>query len=151
MGTLASLAATIIFPDLEKSLDLFIFANLFAMLAVLGSFSFLKLLKLRLAWNSSIIAMNKIKQFYVAENENLKNAFYWTERSIPGPGKTFTIAYMMGLTVALCASLCFGISILLGLYLLVGKYYYLVMAIVVCVIFLLHIVIWSIGSHSHSR
>lgn len=115
LGSATTLIAATIFPDFEKPLHLYIFMFLFLGFYILGVFSFLKIIKLRLAWTNSVIAMNEIKEFYIGKLSgiSLEAAFKWRMNSIPNVGKKWTIAFLMYIVTAFLASLSLSLSVLL--------------------------------------
>lgn len=108
LATAGTLIATLILGDLNNNFHLFIFGVLFAGLAVLGIMSLLKLAKLRLAWIDSIRTMHRIKSYYIQNNADLEKAFRWTDKTIPSPGKKWTVAFLMAVTISFLSSFSVG-------------------------------------------
>jgi len=78
---------------------------LFAALTGLGALTIAQLARLRAAWHESAEAMNTIKDFYIQHNRDIESAFKWRRASIPPTYKTFSIANLMAIEVALLSAL----------------------------------------------
>ncbi len=87
------------------------YALLFGLLGVVGLFTLLKLIRLRQAWHDSVLAMNQIKDFYLAHYPSLEKAFHWRTTSVPPLGKLWTITFDLALLVALVDSVAMGVAI----------------------------------------
>ncbi len=87
------------------------YALLFALLAVIGFFTLLKLIRLRQAWYESVRAMNTIKDFYLKHFTGLEPAFLWKVDSIPALGKPWTITFNLSILVMIidCAALAVAV------------------------------------------
>ena len=83
-------------------------------LSVLGLFTVLKLIKLRQAWHDSVLAMNQIKDFYIAHFPELQPAFRWRTGTIPAPGRAFTITFDLVALVALIDSAALGAAVVVA-------------------------------------
>lgn len=83
-------------------------ALIFFVVGVLGLFTVLKLIRLRQAWHDSLLAMNRIKDFYLQHYPGLAPAFRWRTETIPPPGKVGTITFDLTVLVALIDSLAVG-------------------------------------------
>jgi hypothetical protein len=116
LATAGTLVATVVAVDLtgDQAL-LLVFALLFAGLGVLGTVSFLQLIKLRLAWIESARAMCQIKEFYIRVHGQiqLEDAFRWRMATIPAAGQKWTVAFLMAVVTALLSSVCIGAAVLL--------------------------------------
>lgn len=122
LGTIVSLIALTIFPDLENTFHVYIFILIFLGISMLGFFSFLKLIKLRIAWIQSVQAMNTIKDFYRKNLReiSLQDALLWRRGTIPKPGKKWTITFLMGTVSSILSSIAASVAIVLWLYLISG-------------------------------
>ena len=87
------------------------YAALLSALALLGLFTVLKLIKLRQAWYDSVLAMNRIKDFYLTHFPELAPAFRWRSATIPAPGRAFTITFDLVALVALIDSTALGAAV----------------------------------------
>lgn len=85
-----------------------VFAAAFFLIGMLGWFSVLKLIRLRQAWHDSVLAMNRIKDFYVAYFPEIAPAFRWRTETIPVPGRLGTISFDLTMLVALLDSVAVG-------------------------------------------
>jgi hypothetical protein len=81
------------------------FGLLFAGLYLIGHLTVLQLARLRRAWRESVMAMNQMKDYYIAHFQELglENAFAWRGNTIPAGGKRDSLAYLLVLSVALIA------------------------------------------------
>lgn len=82
------------------------FGLLFAGLSAIGYLTLLQLARLRKAWRESVVAMNQLKDYYVARFPQLEmgKAFAWRAGTIPPADKPDSLAYLLALSVALIAS-----------------------------------------------
>ena len=85
-------------------------AGLFFVLTILGWLTVAQLARLRQAWYNAAEAMNKMKDFYVARNKELADAFLWKTGSMPQKFKVDSISFYTALEVALLSALTFGAS-----------------------------------------
>jgi hypothetical protein len=74
----------------------------------------LKLIRLRQAHRESLIAMNKIKMFYIdqfrAQLPKIENAFHWRLETIP-PGEKFgNVTFLVCYTTAVLGCFCFAMA-----------------------------------------
>jgi hypothetical protein len=81
-----------------------VYAIIFAMLALIGFFTLMKLVRLRQAWHDSVLTMNRIKDFYVERFPELASALRWRTATIPPPGKVWTITFSLCVLVAIIDS-----------------------------------------------
>ncbi|GAP15831.1 hypothetical protein LARV_03624 [Longilinea arvoryzae] len=82
------------------------FSLLFAGLGVIGILTLLQLARLRRAWRESVVAMNQLKDYYIAHCREiqLEKAFAWRGSTIPPAAKRNSLAYLLALSVILIAS-----------------------------------------------
>jgi hypothetical protein len=85
-----------------------LFASVGFLIGLVGLFTVLKLIRLRLAWHDSALAMNRIKDFYLAHYPELAPAFRWRTQTLPPPGQVGTITFDLAGLVALVDSLALG-------------------------------------------
>jgi membrane protein YdbS with pleckstrin-like domain len=90
-----------------------VYVVVFALLGVIGFFILMKLVRLRQAWYDSVLAMNQIKDFYLQKFPELEKAFRWRTKTIPPPGKLWTITFNLALLVAIIDSVALGIAVYL--------------------------------------
>lgn len=83
-------------------------AGLFLVVTLLGWLTMLQLSRLRLAWYDAADAMNKMKEFYIARNNDLADAFLWKAGSLPKKFKINSISFFITVEVALMSALTFG-------------------------------------------
>jgi hypothetical protein len=109
---LAALFGTQFFDSNAISAPLeFMFSGLFLLLTLLGTSSIMQLARLRAAWYESMLAMNQIKEFMVAQNKDLDTAFRWTTRTLPPKFKLNSVSFYQAIEVALISGLMFGASV----------------------------------------
>ena len=92
----------------------FMFCGLFILLTLLGSSTIIQLARLRAAWHESMLAMNQIKDFMVAQHPELSQAFRWKTSTLPSKYKRNSVSYYQAVEVALIGGLMFGASSLLS-------------------------------------
>lgn len=84
------------------------FAALFGVLALMGLTTIIKLARLRLAWFASVRAMNRLKEYYVAEMPALRPVFEFNNQALPPRFTWYSLGGLMMLEVALVGSLTLG-------------------------------------------
>ena len=89
----------------------FMFAGLFTLLTLLGGSTILQLARLRSAWHESMLAMNQIKDFMVAQHPELSQAFRWKTSTLPSKYKRNSVSYFQAVEVALIGGLMFGAAV----------------------------------------
>jgi hypothetical protein len=87
------------------------FAGLFTLLTLLGGSTILQLARLRSAWHESMLAMNQIKDFMVAQHPELSQAFRWKTSTLPSKYKRNSVSYFQAVEVALIGGLMFGAAV----------------------------------------
>lgn len=87
------------------------FAFIFLVLFVLGILTLLQLVRLRLAWLESIMAMNHIKEHITIDYPQMLGYFRWTMATTPPAFKFNSIGYVIALMVSLLSGIAVGSSI----------------------------------------
>ena len=87
-----------------------VYAIVFAMLALIGFFTLMKLVRLRQAWYDSVLTMNRIKDYYVERFPELAKALRWRTTTIPPPGKIWTITFSLCVLVAIIDSTALAVA-----------------------------------------
>ncbi len=106
LASIATFIGSFFLPGLSGVISPLAFSLLFLILFVFGLMSLFKLAKLRTSWVSSVKAMLKIKEFYVANTyEGLEHAFRWTSDTLPKADKAWSVAFLMALTTMFLNSL----------------------------------------------
>ena len=86
----------------------------FILVGLLGFFFLRTFIRLRQAFVGSMIAMSKIKEYYLrhlrADQPHLDLAFDWRLKSVPEADRSFTVSYLMAHLVASIDSLSFGLG-----------------------------------------
>jgi hypothetical protein len=85
-----------------------VFAAVFWLVGMTGVFTLLHLIRLRQAWHDSMLAMNRIKEFYIKRFPHIAEAFLWRESTIPPLNRWGSITFYMCLFVVMLDSLAFG-------------------------------------------
>jgi len=88
-----------------------VFSGAFVLLTLLGASTVLQLARLRSAWHESMMAMNQIKDFAMAQNPELKTAFRWKTNTLPKKYKKGSVSYYQAYEVALISGLMFSASL----------------------------------------
>ena len=99
------------FLDLKSALPRTVnlmFGGLFLLLTLLGTSTIMQLARLRVAWYESMLAMNQLKDYMIAENKPLAKAFRWQSNTLPPKYRTNSVSYFQALEVALISGLMFG-------------------------------------------
>lgn len=106
---LAALFSTQLFePERFTQSVKLLFSLLFALLTMLGASTVLQLARLRGSWYESMLAMNHMKDFAMAERPELAGAFRWKTTTLPQKYKTNSVSYYQAVEVALIGGLMFG-------------------------------------------
>jgi hypothetical protein len=88
-----------------------LFSVVFLFLGFIGLVALLQLIRLRQAWLDSVLAMNKIKQFYEEHTElEISPAFRWKITSIPPGDKLFSLSFSFILIITVTNSLALTLS-----------------------------------------
>ena len=88
------------------------FCALFSFLTVLGYLTIAQLARLRTAWMDSVMAMNRIKTYYINNiGTDLGSAFLWTDEVAPKGYKPGSVANYLAYQVALLSGLIFAASV----------------------------------------
>jgi len=87
------------------------FAGLFTALALMGLLTVLQLARLRHAWFEGLDAMNRIKEYYIANFKGLEKAFAWRGDSLPSKFKPASVGFMLVLQVAILAGAALGTAV----------------------------------------
>lgn len=88
------------------------------LMAVVGGLFFYQIIALRRAWARSVMAMNYIKEFYIANNSvftssGLASAFLWNPLTIPSANRRGSVFYFTAMLIALINSAAFFVGIYL--------------------------------------
>jgi hypothetical protein len=82
------------------------------LLCLVGWFYFLTLIRLRQAWHDSVLAMNRIKQFYIEhargiDAATLRGAFRWRPESVPPPDRASTVYFYSAMLIGFLSSIAY--------------------------------------------
>jgi hypothetical protein len=81
------------------------------LLGLVGFFTIFKLIRIRQAWYESVAEMNRIKEFYIEHFPAIAKAFAWRMETIPPPGKTWSVTFILALLVAVIDSSAMGVAV----------------------------------------
>ncbi len=79
-------------------------ALILILVIVFGFSSFLNIIKTRISWYESVVALNKIKDYYIESDKSLEKAFVWRTSTIPLPTKKFSISFIQSAFIAIMNS-----------------------------------------------
>lgn len=86
---------------------------------VLGVVFFMQIIRLRRAFRDSVIAMNRIKEYYLKRllpvAPDATQAFHWRLRSIPSGERLGSVTFLVSFTIAFLGSLCFAGALMVGI------------------------------------
>ena len=116
VGTLIAAIFGASVSDLDAAIETSVqiaFAIIFLGLALHSFLTILQLIRLRLAWIESAMAMNAIKEYYIStlSRDQIDSAFRWRTATVPPKFKANSISALMAVQVALLGGLAFGSSI----------------------------------------
>jgi len=87
-------------------------SGLFILLTILGTSTIMQLAQLRVAWYESALAMNHLKEFMIAQNRELTNAFRWTKDTLPPKFKTNSVSYYQAVEAASISGVMLGTALI---------------------------------------
>lgn len=110
LASAGTLVAAVSLDDLAGPELTTLFSIIFFGLAIYGFISFLMLIKIRIAWKSSIKAMNQIKTYYIQNlrKAELAKAFKWSNLSAPPLNKPWSISFLMTIILIVINSFSIG-------------------------------------------
>lgn len=100
------------------------FVVLFGVLSVMSVLTILQLVRLREAWFDSVAAMNRIKDYYVEHDAELKSAFMWSTGTIPAKFKRWSVAYLLAFQVSVLGGATLGAGVVFAGYLFGGLWWW---------------------------
>ena len=114
VGSFLASMLTVQLDSIGDQLASLAFATLFLILSIYATISLLQLTRLRQAWYSSARAMNRIKNYYVANLPDvpLQDGFEWTMETLPPRYKPWSVAFLLAMQVALLGGASLGAAIL---------------------------------------
>lgn len=89
----------------------FIFSGVFLLLTLMGASTIMQLARLRAAWYESMLAMNQLKEFMIAQNKEISKAFRWTSRTLPPKYKKSSISFYQAREAAILSGVTFTASV----------------------------------------
>ena len=100
------------------------FAGLFLALALRGMLTILELARMRSSWFESIMAMNRIKNYYFEHFEPIKEAFAWRTETAPKKFKINSVGFMLVTQVAILSASALGASVFFALEAITGNLFF---------------------------
>jgi hypothetical protein len=97
--------------DIQSTTVSLMFGGLFTLLTLLGISTIMQLARLRSAWHESMLAMNQLKDFMVAQHPELSGAFRWKTSTLPSKYKVNSVSNYQAVEVALIGGLMFGAGV----------------------------------------
>jgi hypothetical protein len=90
------------------------FVTLFLVLSASGLLTLLQLVRLRQAWFESVLALNRIKEYFIehAESDTLALAFAWRNHTLPRRFKISTLSFLYVIQVAILSGLMVGAAVM---------------------------------------
>jgi hypothetical protein len=90
------------------------FAGVFLLLSVYAVLAFLKIIRLRQAWQSNIAAMDQLKAYFIEHNEDqdLAEALAWSAATIPPKSKAWSLAFLTALQIALAGGAAISVTVI---------------------------------------
>lgn len=89
----------------------FMFSGIFLLLTLMGTSTVVQLAKLRAAWYESMLAMNQLKEFMIAQNKEISKALRWTSRTLPPKYKKSSISFYQAREAAILSGVTFAASV----------------------------------------
>ena len=98
--------------DKQPQIPVLVGTVLLWLLCGIGWVDFLSIIRLRQAWHDSAQTMNQIKYFYIQRDKEfapdvLHRAFRWKQKTLPVPGKFWTVYFYSAMLIALLDSVAF--------------------------------------------
>jgi ADP-ribose pyrophosphatase len=118
VGVLASALTAIFQVGAIKNYILPLTFLLLLLAGLLGVVFFMLIIRLRQAFRDSVIAMNRVKEYYIKHLiphvPDAAVAFHWRLRTIPRGERLGSVTYLVSFTIAFLGSLCFAGAFVVG-------------------------------------
>ena len=146
--TIGGILAAFIVTGLESvdnQLTSAAFAGVFLLLSVYAVLAFLKVIRLRQAWQTNIAAMDQLKAYYIEHNpdQNLAEALAWSATTIPSKSKAWSLAFLTALQIALAGGAAIAVAVIfLGFSLIQSLEVWIwIIALLVAIIYIIDLLI----------
>lgn len=120
LGSFLAAIFTAVFGQSAEGIDFYrlapVFGGLFSVLVAQGIFTLLQLAYLRVAWFSSVEAMNAIKAHYEDSFPHFEEVFLWRSSTLPKRFKPNSAGFILALQVILLTGIAAGGAIWLFRY-----------------------------------
>jgi hypothetical protein len=110
-GTLIAALYSTQLQNVDLALLYHAFAFVFLILFVFGMLTVMQLVRLRLAWRESVLAMNHIKAEVIRRDPALKSAFRWSVENTPKAFKLNSIGFILASMVGLLSGVSMGLAV----------------------------------------
>lgn len=118
VGVLASALTAIFQLGAIKNYILPLTFLLLLLAGLLGVVFFMLIIRLRQAHRDSVIAMNRVKEYYIKHLAphvpDAAKAFHWRLRTIPRGERLGSVTYLVSFSIAFLGSLCFAGAFVVG-------------------------------------
>ena len=98
-------------PQFFSTTVKFMFSGLFVLLTLMGTSTIVQLAQLRSAWYESMLAMNQLTDFMMAQKKELSKAFRWKTGTLPSKYKKNSISYYQAREAAVISGITFGAAV----------------------------------------
>src|SRR6185369_5330197 len=105
LANIVTLVSAAILPTVFNVDNKVIFILVFLGLFMFGVITLFQLTRTRVAWVSSVKAMNQIKDFYIKHDKTLEDAFKWRVASIPKANSRTSIIFVQSVSIMILNSL----------------------------------------------
>ncbi len=143
LANIVTLVSAAILPTVFNVDNKVIFILVFSGLFMFGVITLFQLTRTRVAWVSSIKAMNQIKDYYIKHNKDLEGAFKWRIASIPKTDSKSSIIFVQSVSIMILNSLNVSLVIYFIFFTGFRLLYIPVLGVPFLISFILHFVIWE--------
>ena len=143
LANIVTLVSAAVSPSIlnvdNKSIFVFVFIALF----MFGVITLFQLTRTRVAWVSSVKAMNQIKDYYIKHNKGLEDAFKWKVTTIPKSNSKSSIIFVQSISIMILNS--FNVSLIIYFIFFTGfrLLYIPVLGIPFLITFVIHYLMWE--------
>ncbi|MFS8131179.1 MAG: hypothetical protein ACMG57_04325 [Candidatus Dojkabacteria bacterium] len=143
LANIVTLVSAAVLPSILNVDNKLIFVFVFIGLFMFGVITLFQLTRTRVAWVSSVKAMNQIKDYYIKHNKELENAFKWRVDSIPKANSKSSIIFAQSVSIMILNSLNVSLIIYFVFFFGFRLLYIPVLGIPFMICLALHFVIWE--------
>ncbi|MEO6728294.1 MAG: hypothetical protein ABIM99_00060 [Candidatus Dojkabacteria bacterium] len=143
LANIVTLVSAAILPSVFNIENNLIFVFVFIGLFMFGLVTLYQLTRTRVAWVSSIKAMNQIKEHYIKHFEGLKDAFKWSVTSMPKANSKSSIVFVQSIFIMILNSINVSLIIYFVFFTGFRLLYIPVLGIPFIISFVIHYLIWE--------